>query len=216
MVDLTVTVEKAEAVRMAIAPTLSFQLRLVNTNRQTAIQSIMLRCQIRIEPSRRKYDSQEQSRLFDLFGSPSGWGQSLRPMLWTHAQTIVPAFADEVMVDLPVPCTHDFNIAASRYFDGLENGEVPLCLLFSGTVFAESEAGLLCAVPISWNLEAAYRLPVRIWKDMMEIYYPNTVWLPLRRDNFERLSQFKRAQGLASWEQAVEMLLSGQAEGVSL
>jgi hypothetical protein len=42
---------------------------------------------------------------------------------------------------------------------------------------------------------------------MMDHYYPNTAWLCLRRDAFERLSRYKIEQGLPTWEQTLEALI---------
>jgi hypothetical protein len=65
---------------------------------------------------------------------------------------------------------------------------------------------------IPWDKEARYRLPVRVWKEMMDLYYPNTVWVPLRRDVFERLYQYRSRHGIPSWEQALERMLGVTAE----
>ena len=48
--------------------------------------------------------------------------------------------------------------------------------------------------PISWDKEAKFRLPLKVWKEMMDLYYPNSAWLCLRRDVFERLQQYKVRQ----------------------
>ena len=135
-------------------------------------------------------------------------------MLWTHAGVTVPPFAGETVVELPVPCSFDFNIAATKYFAGLEDGEVPLNLMFSGTVFFEVEDSGLTVEQISWDKEARYRLPINVWQQMMDHYYPNSAWLCLRRDVFDRLARYKTEQGLATWEQAIESIIP--ARGKSL
>jgi hypothetical protein len=119
----------------------------------------------------------------------------------------VPTFTDSVVVDLPVPCTFDFNVAAAKYFYGLEDGEVPLKLMFSGTIFYESDDGTLQVTQILWDKEADYRLPIRVWQEMMDHYYPNCAWLSVRRDIFDRLYQYKVQQGMPTWEQVLESLL---------
>jgi hypothetical protein len=207
--DLNFTVDRAEPLPYAASPHLVFTLKISEADADgepTSIPAIALRCQIRIEPTRRRYEPPEQERLLDLFGEPERWGQTLRSMLWTHTSLVVPQFAGSTVVDLPVPCTFDFNVAATKYFDALEDGEVPLCLLFSGTIFYNDE-GYLQVSPISWEKEANYRLPVRVWKAMMDLYYPNSAWLCLGRDAFDRLYQYKRDRGLPTWEQALETLL---------
>ncbi len=167
----------------------------------------MLQCQIRIEPARRQYTPKDQASLLDLYGAPERWSHTLRTMLWTHTNTVVPAFVGNTVVDLHVPCTSDFNIAAAKYFYALEDGEVPLNLLFSGTIFqTDAENGLQIS-QIPWEKEATFRLPVPVWKQMMELYYPNTAWLCLRKDAFDRLYQYKSENGIPTWEQAIENLL---------
>src|SRR2546423_785996 len=207
MPDLSFAVEGAEAVPFAAAPLLAFKLRVSNRFADEPIHTIALRCQIMIDPARRRYGDEDQERLRDLFGEPERWGQTLRPMLWTHANVIVPSFTGSRVIDLQVPCTFDFNVAATKYFAGLTDGEVPLNLLFSGTVFYANDEGALQVAQISWDKEARYRLPVGVWNQMMDIYYPNSAWLSLRKDVFDRLYRYKVRRGIPTFEQALESLL---------
>jgi hypothetical protein len=216
MPSLNFHVEGAEPAAHAVAPLLLFKLQV----RQAAgpdglvpIHTVVLRCQIRIDPSRRRYDDAEKERLRDLFDTPARWGQTLRPMLWTHASVVLPPFAEHAEVDLPVPCTYDFNVATTKYFNALEAGEVPVSVLFSGTIFHETPDAGLQVAQIPWDREASFRLPVRVWKDMMDRYYPNSAWLNLRRDVFERLRQYKSRRGLPTWEQTLEALLPADGKG---
>jgi hypothetical protein len=205
--DLNFQIEKAEPQRFAIAPTLLFKLRLINAAPGEVIHSVALRCQIQIDVTRRHYDAEEEKQLADLFGERARWTQTLRSLLWTHASVVAPAFEDSIVVDLPVPCTFDFNVAATKYFHGLSDGDVPLSFLFSGTIFYADAAGALQVTPIPWDKEARFRLPIKSWNEMMDTYYPNTAWLCLRRDIFERLYEFKVQNGIPTWEQALEKLL---------
>jgi hypothetical protein len=213
--DLNFQVEGAEAVTHAAAPLLSFKLRVKNADPLEPIQTVALRCQIQIEATRRRYNQREQERLRDLFGEPERWGQTLRTTLWTHASAVVKPFEASTLMELHVPCTFDFNVAATKYFAGLEDGEISLLLLFSGTVFYETPDGALQVTQISWEKEARYRLPVRVWQEMMDFYYPNSAWLSLRRDVFDRLYQYKMRRGIPTWEQALESLLNEEQEARS-
>jgi hypothetical protein len=207
MPELSFQIEKAEPQRFTVAPTLLFKLRISNAAANETVHSVALRCQIQLEVARRQYTPEDQSHLKDLFGEPDRWSQTLKTMLWTHASVVAPAFQDTAVVDVPVPCTFDFNVAATKYFHGLADGDVPLNFLFSGTIFYADENGSLQVAPIPWDKEARFRLPVKAWRDMMEIYYPNTAWLCLRRDVFERVYQYKVERGIPTWEQALERLL---------
>ena len=221
MPDLDFAVEGVEPERFAAAPLLVFRLRIVEAPatvpeaRSTPIRAIALRCQVRIEPAKRRYDDAERGRLLDLFGTPERWGQTLRPMLWTHVGTVVPAFEGTGMADLPIPCSFDFNLAATRYFAALEGGDVPLCFLFSGTVFYEAEDGALQVGQISWEKESNFRLEAKVWRSLMDIYYPNSAWLCLRRDIFDRLERFRSLGGLPTAEHAIERLLTSAEEPVT-
>jgi hypothetical protein len=212
MPDLSFHVEKAEAQRFAAAPTLLFKLRVTNSSANEMVHSVALRCQIQLEVTRRKYSCEDQEKLRDLFGETERWGQTLKNMLWTHASVVAPAFQDSTSIDLPVPCTFDFNVAATKYFHGLADGDVPLNFLFSGTVFYADGGGALQVTPIPWDKEARFRLPVTAWKEMMDIYYPNSAWLCLRRDVFERLYQYKVENGIPTWEKALENILPAVEE----
>jgi hypothetical protein len=207
MPDLSFRVEEAVVVPFAAAPSLAFKLRIDNTITDETIHTVALRCQIQIEVTRRRYTEEEQGRMLDLFGEPARWSQTLRSLLWTHASVVVPSFHGSTLIDLPVPCTFDFNVAATKYFEGLSDGEIPLHLMFSGTVFYADSDDVLQVAPISWEQETKFKLPVKVWRQMMDSYYPNCVWLNLRRDVFERLYQYKTQRGIPTWEQALEEML---------
>jgi hypothetical protein len=212
MPDFTFSVEQASPLPYAVTPTLALRIQVANADPEEVIHSVALRCQVQIEVSRRRYSSVDQARLRDLFGEPERWGQTVRNMLWTHVNAVLPQFSGSAGVDLHLPCSFDFNVAATKYFHGLSDGELPLCLQFSGTVFYADALGSLRVAPIPWSKEARFRLPLTIWKEMMDHYYPNSAWLCLRRDVFESLLQFKVQQGIPTWEQTIEKLLSAVEE----
>jgi hypothetical protein len=210
MPDLQFQIEGAEATPNAASPQISFKLRITN-NEPGAVHSIGLRAQVQIEPVRRRYTSVEQQHLKDLFGEPERWSKTVQPLLWANVAVTVPAFEGGTVVDVPVPCTFDFNVAVTKYVYGLENGEIPTSLLFSGTVFHAGGMGLQIA-QIPWDRSATFKLPVQVWKDMMNAHYPNTAWIALRRDVFERLYEFKSRYGIPNWEQTFERMLGVTAE----
>lgn len=214
MPNLDFRIESVALVPYAAAPTLSFRLRVINAQREEVIHSLLLRAQIQIEVAKRHYSREEQAQLSDLFGEPSRWGQTLKTMLWTHAAVNVPPFQGETTVEIPVPCTFDFNVATTKYFHGLSEGELPLNFLFSGTVFYRGEQDELQVAPISWEKESRFRLPLNMWKKMIDEYYPNTAWLCLRRDAFERLYDYKVRNGIPTWEEAIERIFANADETV--
>jgi hypothetical protein len=203
--DLRFQVEDVVPTPNAASPQLSFKLRITNAEPEP-IHSIALRAQVQVEPVRRRYTPEEQQKLKTLFGEPEQWSKSLLPLLWANVNVNVGAFTGSTLIDLPVPCTFDFNVAMTKYIYGLEGGELPTSLLFSGTVFHAGQMALQIA-QIPWDREASYRVPVRVWKEMMDLYYPNGAWIQLRRDVFERLYEFKSQNGIPTWEQTVERML---------
>jgi Family of unknown function (DUF6084) len=204
---LDFAVESAEAVRHAAAPTVAFALRISS---DVAVRSAMLQAQIRIAAPDRLYDDETQERLRDLFGPPEGWGRTLRSLLWAHATVLVPPFERTTTVELPVPCTYDFEVAAAKYLHALRDGDVPLELLFSGTVFYAGEGGALRTARISWASESAFRMPVSVWQEAVERAFPGSAWLRVRRDAFDRLAAYRRRRTLPTWEDVVDELLEGR------
>jgi hypothetical protein len=201
--SLTFAVDSAEAVRFAAAPTVAFTLRIASDK---PVRSLALNAQIRIAPARRRYSERDQERLVELFGPPARWGETLRTFRWAHATALVSPFDEATTVELAVPCTYDLEIATAKYFYALDEGDVPLEFLFSGTVFF-LDGGVLRTAQISWDSEAAFRMPVSAWRDAMQQHFPGSAWLRLRDDVFERLVAYKARHSLPTWEATVEQLL---------
>jgi len=202
---LTISVLSAQPDPYAAVPTLLLRLRLEAPEAEP-VHAIVLKAQIRIEPQRRRYSPAEEERLLELFGEGPQWGESLRPFLWTHVTTTVAAFTGTTEIDLPVPCTYDFEVAAAKYLHSLGDGEVPLVLLFNGTVFSYRDGGLVVQ-PVAWNVEADHRLPVSVWRATMDTFFPNSGWIRLQRETIDALTRYKADRALTSWEDAFEQLL---------
>lgn len=201
--ELAFAVEGAERVEHAAVPTLRFDLRVDSTDGRP-IRSVLLDTQIQIAARRRPYGPGAHDRLFELFGPAADWGRTLRTLPWVRTTVAVPPFTGTTRVELPVACSYDLEVAASRYFDALEDGEVPLEFLFSGTVFYGQP---LQVGRISWEAEAGYRLPVAVWKETMERYFRGTAWLRLSKRGFDRLAAYKSRHALATWDDALDALL---------
>lgn len=210
MPDLQFQIEAAEVTPNSSTPQITFKVLATNAEPR-AIHSIALRAQVQIEPARRRYSAGEQKHLKELFGEPERWSKTLQPLLWANVNVAVGPFTGSTVVDVPVPCTFDFNVAVTKYIYGLENSEIPTTLLFSGTVFYAGQVGLQVS-QIPWDRSANYRLPVQVWRQMMDAHYPNTAWIPLRRDVFDRLYEFKSRHGIPTWDQTIERMLGVTAE----
>ncbi|MBP2706528.1 hypothetical protein JOL79_22215 [Microbispora sp. RL4-1S] len=207
--DLSIECLGARADPYAAAPTLVFRLRLADPAPE-GVHAVALRCQIRIEPRRRSYAPQEADLLADLFGEPSRWGDTLKPIQFAAVSTVVPGFTGETEADLPVACGYDLEVAAGAYFAALDEGEIPLLLLFSGTVFGAvygRDHARFAARPVPWDREARHRLPVAVWRDLMDRAFPGAGWLRLGRDTLRDLRRFKTEHALATYDEALGLLL---------
>jgi len=203
--DLRFTVLDARADADAAAPGLLFRLR-IQAAPDHPVHAILLRCLVQIEPRRRRHAAAEQESLQDLFGEPARWRDTLKPLVWARTQFSVTAFEESTEVDLPLACTYDFEVAAAKYLNALEDGEVPLLFLFSGTVFVKTATGFQVE-QISWDKEAAYRMPVRIWRDAMDAHFPGCAWIRVRKESLDALQRFRARNGCVSWDDAIEALV---------
>ncbi len=208
--ELAFRVEGLAPLTPAAAPTLCFTLGIDAAGAQP-IRSVMLQTQLQIAARRRRYDAGAEAQLFELFGEPERWGTTLRTLPWTQVTTVVPAFSGSTTVELRVPCTYDFEVAASRYLLALHDGEVPLELLFSGTLFYADEDGRLQAGQISWNQEAEYAMPIAVWRATMDNHFPGCGWLRVGSESFARLASYRSRHALATWDDVVDRLLAHEA-----
>ncbi len=190
----------------AAGPTLNLKLRITEPTGMV-VHAMSLRVQIRIEPQKRRYNNSETACLGDLFGEPTRWADTLRPLQFATVPAAVPGFTGECEFDLPVPCTYDLEIAATSYFHALEEGSIPLVLLFSGTMFTKGGTGF-SVHPISWRAETPCLVPVEVWRAMMDRFFPNCGWIRLTRDTLKELGAWKNARAIPTWEQTITELLA--------
>jgi hypothetical protein len=206
---LVFTVLGARAERYAAAPMLTLRVGVTEST-GAQIHAIALRTQVQLEPQLRRYGPTEAPRLIELFGPPERYGDTVRPMLWTHVAQMVLAFSGETEFDLTVPCSYDFDVAAHKYLSALEDGEIPLNLLFSGTIITRSDAGSASEL-VPWDREARYRLPVAVWREALDAFFPNSAWVRVSRDSFDELYRLKTALGLPTWDAVIARLCESEA-----
>jgi hypothetical protein len=205
LTDLQFSVLAARPEKYAAQPTISFRLGISDSS-GVSIHSLALTTQIRIEPQRVTYTPEQQQQMFGLFSDLSRWADTLKPFLWTHVSSTVTSFKGRTEVDLPVPLSYDLEVAAGKYFHALRSAEIPLCFLFSGTVFANGPGGL-SVQPISWDCEADFLLPGETWQAVMDNYFPGSGWLCLGRDTLDALERYKATNAHATWDATVKALL---------
>jgi Family of unknown function (DUF6084) len=198
----TFSIQDGGVLPHSAVPTLRFQLRVESDEH---VRALSLNVQVRIAATQRTYSNAEEEALRELFGSPEQWGRSLQSLHWTNLAVQVPAFSGSTLVDLLVTCTYDLEVTAAKYLAGLDGGEAPLEFLFSGTAFYGEP---LQVRPIAWNAEAQYRLPVSVWREMMDRFFPNSAWVRLDRKTFGRLQAYRARNAYLNWDDTFEALLS--------
>jgi hypothetical protein len=192
----------------AVTPTLAFTIRVTETS-GIAVHALALRCQIRIEPQRRRYTDVEAERLVDLFGDSSRWDQTMRPMQLATVSTLVAGFTGNTEVDLAVPCSYDLEVASGRYFHALDDGTIALLLLFSGTAFLDGANGF-AVQQLPWSAESRYRMPVAVWREMVARDFPNSAWLRCSRSTVDALGRYKSRRALPTWDATIRELLGAE------
>jgi hypothetical protein len=210
--DLSFRVGDVAAMPYAAVPTLAVRLRIANAVPEEPIQSILLNCQVQIEPLGRGYSDREEARLLDLFGEREGWSRTMKPLHWMNSVITVSPFQNETAVDLPLPCSLDFNVAATKYFYGLEQGSIAVDVMFSGTVFFAGSQGSMQFALIPWDREARFSLPVEAWRQAIDSHYGDSLWLQLGRETFDRLYRRKVARGIPMWDAVIDQLLDRAEE----
>ena len=204
---LAFTITDVGPLAYAATPTLRFTLAIDAGGAR--IRSLSLNAELRIDAHARPYDADTAARLTDLFGETAGWDRALRPLHWTQATVVVPGFDGATTAELRVPCSYDFDVAATKYLHAVRDGVIPVTIQFSGSVFYAAADGTLGVARLPWDREAGCALPAHVWRALMDVYFPNSAWLRVHADVFDRLNAWRAARGLPSWDAALEALLDG-------
>ena len=205
MSEVTYAVVDVSPQPYAVTPVLIARVGVASVN-DDPVHAIALRCQVRIDPLRRRYSDDEAAGLLDLFGPRERWSTTQRTFVWLHCAAMVPGFTGATQVDLPLECTYDFEVAAAKYMHALRDGTIPLQFLFSGTVFIKGGNGF-SVQQVPWDREDRYDMPVSMWHNLMAQHYPNTGWLRLRRDTLDALAAYKSGHGMLGFDDAITSLL---------
>ena len=208
--DLVFDCVGAEPDRYAMVPSMTVRLRISDTSGDR-VEAIALRCQVRIEPHLRRYSAEEAEGLHDLFGGTDRWADTVKPMQFATVATMVPGFTGATTHDLPLPFPYDLEVASTKYFSALTDGVIPLLLLYSGTVFRLRE-GRMSVRQLPWSKESSYPLPVSVWRETVDLHYPDSAWFRVRQETLASLRGFKSRNALPTWDAAIEALLKGREE----
>ena len=205
MSELVFDVLGVEPDPYAAAPTLNFGLRISETT-GVRVHAIALRIQMRIEPKRRRYSPAEAERLLDLFGETKRWGDTVKPLQFAFADAMIPGFEGAVEVDVAIPCTYDFEVATAKYFHALDDGEIPFLMLFSGSVFTKGESGF-SVEQVPWHKEVSFGMPVKVWDELMDLYFPGQAWIRMQKETLDLLQRFKSDRALTNWDETLVALI---------
>ncbi len=209
MTDMAFAVVGIEPEPYAVTPVLNAVLDIAAVG-EDPIHAVALRCQVRIEPMRRRYSDDEAAGLLDLFGPRERWSSTLQTFQWLQTSAMVQGFSGATQVNLPLECTYDFEVAAAKYLHALSDGNVPLLFLFSGTIFAKGPRGF-AVQQVPWDREDRFDMPVSVWRNLIHQHFPNTGWLRLNQDTLDALVAYRSARGLLSFDDAVTSLLAGNS-----
>lgn len=193
-------------VRHAATPMLALDLQ-VSEHSGREVYMVALTIQLMIEPARREYDDATRTRLIELFGAPERWAVTTRSLVWSKLDVLVPAFTASTTVTVPIACSYDLELAAAKYLHSLPDGVAPLALHFNGLVYYRGPDGGLQMVLVPWTKSVDFRMPVAVWRETVEHYYPNTGWIAVRSQTLEALQDEKRERGLATLDACVAALL---------
>jgi hypothetical protein len=204
-------VTAAAQLAYAATPTMVFSAE-ASVQGEREIDSISLSAQVMIDPARRGYDPETRARLAELFGPPARWAPSTQGLQWARVGAVVPRFKGSTTFALEVPCTYDLEVAATKYFYALSDGEVPLSFHFNGTVFYPGADGRLQVVPLPWSATARFAMPLAAWRAMIAEHYPGGGWVRLGNETLEELNAHRAGRGLPSFDAAVAELLRLQKD----
>jgi Family of unknown function (DUF6084) len=195
----------AKPVPHAAAPTLAFEMR-VRDHSELEVYAVALTVQILLQPVQRPHDDEVRERLRDVFGEAARWGDTARSLLWSECDTLVGSFRGSTSFELQVPCSSDLELATTRWFDAVPDGEAPLSFQFSGSVFYCGEADRLQLTRVGWHTETQFRLPLETWRATVG---ERGGLVRVSSDTFEALRRYRLDRGLHSLDAAVADLLDG-------
>jgi hypothetical protein len=191
-----------------VTPTLAFTIRIAELTGAN-VHAIALRCQIRIEPRRRRYTDTETDRLVDLFGEASRWTETLQPMqlatvsAWCPGSPARPARSFGAVqlrpgdrVDAVLPRARGRNGGAAVAGSAAQCSSRTAADTRSSSCRGRRSRGTACR----WLL----------WRDMVERDFPNSGWLRCSRETLEALAATAPGTRCPTWEHTIRSLLSNR------
>jgi hypothetical protein len=199
------------AVEHAAAPTLSFTMEIEDTSGREVFMS-GLTVGIHIEPAKRAYQEQDKAKLVELFGEVHRWKTTAQRMVWSIETVLLPSFTGKTRVEVRVACNYDLELSAAKYFYSVSDGEIPLAFHFNGSIYYAADAGRLQVVQIPWDSICDFKMPIEVWSEMIDSYYPYRGWVPVHRDTLDALQRLKANRGSPTFDAAISELLANKMD----
>jgi hypothetical protein len=193
----------AEPVLHAASPTLRFRMR-VRDHSEREVYTVALTAQIHIEAIQRPYDADTREALGDVFGEPERWGDTARSLVWIKQDVLVPSFTGSASFELEIPCSTDLELATTRDFEAVPDGEAPLAFHFSGSVFYRGPEDRMQLTRVPWHTTAQFRLPLETWRTAVGA---RGGLVRVSDETFEALKRERLERGLPSLDATVADLL---------
>jgi hypothetical protein len=207
MPDLDFEIISADVKPYAAAPTIDFKLRISNAVEGEEVYAAALKTQVRIEAVYRKYDDETKKRLLEVFGKPERWGETLKSLFWKSITIPVPRFTGQTVIEFPLECNEDMTAAIGKYMHSLKDGDIPLAFIFNGSIFYKGAQKNVQVMPLPWEKETSYRLPVSVWNDLMDAYFPEGKWLRVPKNVFDKLYVYKSKSAFPTMNLCLESLI---------
>jgi len=212
MPKLDFEIISAEVRPEAAHPTLVFKILITNATENEEIYAAALRCQVMIEAVHRQYDEASHERLLEAFGERHRMDGAAGARPWAFITLSIPRFTGQTLVEVPISCSDDQAMAAGKYLYTLRKGTVPFSFLFSGTVFYQAASNGVHVMQVPWNVEADFQMPVALWQQMMDSYFPNSRWLRMRKDFFDKLYRYNALNAFPTLENCLETIVEQALE----
>ena len=161
-----------------------------------------LSVQIQIEPAKRRYDAVD-GEAHGALRDPHRWTVTAQRMLWTIEACCPVLHGVDSEAEIPVLCNYDVELAATKYFHSVTDGEIPLAFHFNGSVYYSGDEGRLQVVQVPWDTVADFTMPIAIWREMIDSYYPYRGWVPVHRDTLDALQRLKARRGAPTLDAAI-------------
>lgn len=169
------------------------------------VDALALRVRVQIEPWRRRYTDAERELLADLSATTA--------LQWGEAAVMLGRFENETEFEVPLLCTYDLQVAASKYFTALEGGAVPVRLFFNGTIFRGAPNGFTVEM-LPWDLECAGEIPVATWQQAMDACFSGQGWIRIDRDAFDALRRYRASHNFPDWTATIQSLVPCQSKSI--